>query len=82
MTDTITPSYVAGTWRDSTWSNAVRNNIRTVDTSLGSLSEGVHTIRIYAVDPAIVLEKFIVYPNSGKLLKSYLGPKESYYVGK
>lgn len=80
LTDTITSSYVAGTWRDSTWSNAVRNNIRTVNKSLGNLSEGVHTIRIYAIDPAVVIEKLIVYPDSKGLKNSYLGPKESYYA--
>ncbi len=80
VTDTITPSYVAGTWRDSTWSNAVRNNIRTIDKSLGSLSKGEHTIRIYAIDPAVVIEKLIIYPDSNKLKNSYMGPKESYYV--
>lgn len=80
--DTITSKYIAGTWRDSTWSNGVRDNIRTITESLGNLSEGVHTIKIYAVDPAIVLEKLIMYPSSKTLKKSYLGPEESYYVGK
>ena len=32
--------------------------------------------------PAIVLEKLIMYPSSKTLKKSYLGPEESYYVGK
>ena len=80
--DTITSKYIAGTWRDSTWSNGVRDNIRTITESLGNLSEGVHTIKIYAVDPAIVLEKLIIYPSTKTLKKSYLGPEESYYVGK
>lgn len=80
--DTITSKYIAGTWRDSTWSNGVRDNIRTITESLGNLSEGVHTIKIYAVDPAIVLEKLIMYPSSKTLKKSYLGPEESYFVGK
>ncbi|MBE5938193.1 MAG: hypothetical protein E7265_09230 [Lachnospiraceae bacterium] len=80
--DTIPKSYIAGTWRDSTWSNAVRNNIRAIDTELGNLSEGEHTLRIYAIDPAVVLEKMIIFPSSLKLKSSYLGPKESYYVGK
>lgn len=80
--DTITSKYVAGTWRDSTWSNGVRNNIRTVNEGLGDLSEGIHTIKIYAVDPAVVLEKLIIYPNSKPLKSSYLGPDESFYIGK
>lgn len=76
--DTITSSYIAGTWRDSTWSNAVRNNIRSIEKSLGTLDEGVHTLRIYAADPAVVMEKYIIYPDSVKLKSSYLGPQESY----
>lgn len=76
--DTITSSYIAGTWRDSTWSNAVRNNIRLIEKSLGTLDEGVHTLRIYAADPAVVMEKYIIYPDSAKLKSSYLGPQESY----
>lgn len=80
IVDTIKPSYTAGTWRDSTWSNAVRNNIRTINKSLGNLSKGVHTIRIYAIDPAVVIEKLIIYPDSKGLKNSYLGPKESYYA--
>lgn len=76
--DTITSSYIAGTWRDSTWSNAVRNNIRSIEKSLGNLEEGVHTLRIYAADPALVMEKFIIYPTATKLKTSYLGPQESY----
>lgn len=57
-------------------------DIRAIDTELGYLDEGEYTIRIYAIDPAVVLEKMIIYPDAAKLKKSYLGPKESYYVGK
>lgn len=82
LADTIPSSYIAGTWRDSTWSNAVRNNIRSVRKTMGKLEKGVHTLRIYAVDPAIVVEKYIIYPSSSKLKTSYLGPEESFFKTK
>lgn len=80
--DTISKSYVAGTWRDSLWSNGVKNGIHTKTLSLGELSAGVHKIRIYSMDPEIVLQKFVLYPTSKALKSSYMGPGESYYVGK
>ncbi|MDR1700760.1 MAG: glycosyl hydrolase 115 family protein [Lachnoclostridium sp.] len=82
MSDTISPTYIAGTWRDSLWSNGVRNGVHTKQVSVGNLEEGEHTIRIYAVDPAIVLQKLVLFPASNELKTSYFGPQESYYVGK
>lgn len=80
--DTISKSYVAGTWRDSLWSNGVKNGIHTKTFNLGELSAGIHKIRIYAMDPEIVLQKFVLYPTGKNLKSSYRGPGESYYVGK
>lgn len=82
IVDTISNKYIAGTWRDSLWSNGVKNGIHTKKISLGSLSEGVHKIRIYSMDPEIVLQKFVLYPTNKNLKNSYMGPGESYYVGK
>ena len=80
--DTITEKYIAGTWRDSLWSNGVKNGIHTSTVNLGELSEGVHTIRIYSLDPEIVLQKLVLYPTARGLKNSYMGPGESWYVGK
>lgn len=80
--DTVSKNYIAGTWRDSLWSNGVKNGIHTKKVNLGELSEGVHKIRIYSMDPEIVLQKFVLYPTSKNLKNSYMGPGESYYVGK
>lgn len=82
IVDTISDKYIAGTWRDSLWSNGVKNGIHTKKISLGSLSEGVHKIRIYSMDPEIVLQKFVLYPTTKNFKDSYMGPGESYYVGK
>lgn len=80
--DTISKNYIAGTWRDSLWSNGVKNGIHTKKVSLGKLSAGVHKIRIYSMDPEIVLQKFVLHPTNKNLKNSYMGPGESYYVGK
>lgn len=79
--DVITNSYTAGAWSDSTWSKGVQNNVHTITAELGNLAWGEHTIRIYAVDPALVLQKIVLYPDR-KMPASYFGPPESYYTGK
>lgn len=79
--DTISSGYIAGTWRDSLWSNGVKDGIHTKTFNLGRLGEGVHKIRIYGLDPEIVLQKIVLYPADKKLKTSYMGPGESYYVG-
>ncbi len=81
MVDTIKPSYHAGAWSDSTWSNGVRNNIHTGSVEFGDLTWGTHTIRIYAQDPALVLQKMVLY-SSRRLPVSCIGAPESYFVGK
>ena len=80
--DTITEKYIAGPWRDSLWSNGVKNGIHTKTVNLGELSAGVHKIRIYSLDPEIVLQKLALYPTSNRLKSSYMGPSESYFTGK
>ena len=39
---------------------------------------GVNTLRFYAVSPAIILEKIVLWPVGTSLPESYLGPRESY----
>lgn len=39
---------------------------------------GVNTLRFYAVSPAIILEKIVLWPDGTTLPESYLGPQESY----
>lgn len=67
------------TGTNNTWSKNVMENIR-IASSKQNLTAGTHTIRFYAKDPALVLEKLVIY--SGELKESYFGPEESYYVGK
>jgi len=59
----------------SNWQNAIEG-IWTTKTSLGTLSEGKHTLSVTALEPNLVFEKFVI--DVGGLKRSYLGPPESY----
>jgi len=61
------------------WSKGVMENVRTT-TSRHRLEAGLHTLRFWLVDPGVVLQKIVI--DTGGLKPSYLGPPESYYVGK
>jgi hypothetical protein len=58
------------------WEETVRNSTRYVKGKIRVTGPGCHTLRIWMIDPGIVLEKVVV--NTGGLRPSYLGPPESY----
>lgn len=62
------------------WEKSVILNIREVNTTHSVVEEGYHTLKIWMVDPIVVLQKIII--DTGGLKPSYLGPPESYYGGK
>jgi len=60
------------------WQESVRNNI-TIMTSVHDLkSAGKHTLKLWAVDPGVVLQKLVI--TTGDLRPSYLGPPENRLV--
>jgi len=59
------------------WEDSVRNASRTVRSSHRISESGYHTLKIWMVDPAVVLQKIVV--DLGGLKPSYLGPPESYF---
>ncbi|WP_406825560.1 glycosyl hydrolase 115 family protein [Pedobacter sp. KACC 23697] len=63
---------------DASWANAVKDNARTLTSSHFFKVPGRHTVKIWMVDPAVVLEKIIIYRD--KLPTSYLGPIENEVV--
>jgi hypothetical protein len=58
------------------WARSVENNARTAHAKLDFTQPGQHTLKIWMVDPGVVLEKIVV--DAGGLKGSYLGPPESF----
>jgi len=57
---------------EKAWAQSVSDNIR-ISTSTHNLSKaGRHTLKIWAVDPGIVLQKIVI--DWGGVKQSYLGP--------
>ncbi|MEY4242469.1 MAG: hypothetical protein RLZZ245_54 [Verrucomicrobiota bacterium] len=54
------------------WPNWVRDNARTLKSKHQIAEPGVHTLKIWMVDPGVVLETLIVH--DGNLPASYFGP--------
>jgi hypothetical protein len=57
------------------WETSVKDNVRKVKSQHFVTTPGVHTLKVWMVDPAVVLQKLIV--DCGGLKPSYLGPPES-----
>ena len=57
------------------WAGWVANNIIIKETTLKELKSGKHTVKIWMVDPGVVLQKIIL--DFGGMKKSYLGPPET-----
>jgi hypothetical protein len=59
------------------WEESVKNNCRHVASTHTITTAGYHTLKIWMVDPAVVVEKIVV--NTGGVKPSYLGPPESFH---
>lgn len=59
------------------WAKAVTDGVRQVTVPLSIAAPGYHTLNIWAVDPALVVERLVV--SHGALRPSYLGPPESFH---
>jgi hypothetical protein len=59
------------------WEESVRNNARRVTTTHSIASPGVHTLKVWMVDPAVVVQKIVVDTASSRRAVTYLGPEES-----
>ena len=65
-------------WSNPDWAQTVVNQARHCQTSLKIPKAGYHTLKVWMVDPGVILEKILV--NTGGLKPSYLGPPESFNV--
>lgn len=57
------------------WEHAVSDGARHITLPLTIAKPGYHTLRVWAIDPGVVLERIVV--SYGSLRPSYLGPPES-----
>ena len=64
---------------DKDWAQAVSDGVRRVTVPLTIAAPGYHTLKVWAVDPALVVERVVV--SHEPLKPSYLGPPESFHAG-
>jgi hypothetical protein len=62
------------------WEESVKDSRRIVRSSHTLDKGGYHTLKIWMVDPAVVLQKIVL--DLGGVKPSYLGPPESRRIGK
>ena len=73
---TLVDALQHNTQRD--WETAVSDGVKKVSLPLSIPKAGYHTLKIWAVDPGVVLERLVV--SHGPLRSSYLGPPESFHA--
>ena len=59
------------------WEKSVSDNVRKGHSTHTLSDKGYHTLKIWMVDPGVVVQKIVV--NTGGVKPSYLGPPESFY---
>jgi hypothetical protein len=59
------------------WARSVEDSVRTVKSTHTVEGVGYHTLKLWMVDPGVVLQKLVV--DLGGVKPSYLGPPESYH---
>ena len=74
--NTVASDYAVGDDKDE-WKQGVLDNIR-ICSSIHGFKAGLNTLRIYACDPGLVIQKIVIYKKNERPAKSYLGPKETY----
>ena len=57
---------------------SVRNNARFVTTTHRVAAAGAHTLRVWMIDPGVVLRTILVTTRAAAPQTTYLGPPESY----
>ncbi len=74
---TLVPGDYNAQNRNTDWEKSVSDNARFSLSKHFIPSPGYHTLKVWMVDPGVVIQKIIV--NTGGLKPSYLGPPESYH---
>jgi hypothetical protein len=61
---------------DKDWAQVVSDGVRKTPLTLPAVTSGDHTLHLWSIDPALVVEKVVL--TNGPEKPSYLGPPESY----
>lgn len=72
------PPYWAGAVSDAVWGGVASGNTTTTMHDLSRV--GMHTLRIWTVEPGVVVQKIVI--DLGGVRYSYLGPPESFLMGR
>jgi hypothetical protein len=75
----VPEDFMAGNFMDKRWCDGVLNQIRVSKTRL-RFEKGAREIEIGALEPALVLERVLIYRDDKTPLASYLGPPESFFT--
>ncbi len=76
---TVVPrGYVAGDGNRD-WEESVKDGIRQVKSTHDLAGPGLHTLKVWMVDPGVVLQRIVL--DTGGVRPSYLGPPESFRLG-
>ncbi|HWA25338.1 MAG TPA: glycosyl hydrolase 115 family protein [Lacunisphaera sp.] len=75
---TLVPQGYQAQNRNADWEKSVANNAHYGRSKHTIARPGYHTLKVWMVDPAVVMQKIVV--DLGGLKPSYLGPPESYHV--
>jgi hypothetical protein len=75
----VDSDFVAGSPADKKWCQGVLDNIRICEASL-TFDKGINEITIGAIDPALILERILIYKKGSTPPPSYLGPPESFHT--
>jgi hypothetical protein len=76
---TLVPQGYQAQNRNAAWEKSVADNAHYGKSRHSIATPGYHTLKIWMVDPAVVMQKLIV--DLGGLKPSYLGPPESFRAG-
>jgi hypothetical protein len=74
---TLVPQNFVAQHGNMDWEKTVADNTRRSRTDHAISNRGYHTLKIWMVDPGVVLEKIVV--DCGGVRPSYLGPPESFH---
>lgn len=76
--DAVDSGYFAE-WQNETWSYGVTNHVRIIQEKV-FLKKGVNTLKFYAADPNIVLEKIAMFREDRPIRATHLAPPESWFL--